>query len=83
MLFPFQSLTKGNSIEKSFPRKCKHFIGKSKSALIHLLAALPTHTPWTYVVFSEMLAAFIGLVAGVLPARHAALLDPIEALRAE
>jgi putative ABC transport system permease protein len=45
--------------------------------------ALPTHTPWTYVVFSEMLAAFIGLMAGVLPARHAAHLDPIEALRAE
>jgi putative ABC transport system permease protein len=45
--------------------------------------ALPTHTPLTYVVFSEMLAAFIGLLAGVLPARHAAHLDPIEALRAE
>jgi putative ABC transport system permease protein len=45
--------------------------------------ALPTHTPWTYVVFAELLAAVIGLLAGVLPARHAARLDPIEALRAE
>ena len=45
--------------------------------------ALPTHTPWSYVVLAEILAAFIGLLAGVLPAHHAANLDPIEALRAE
>ncbi|NVM23053.1 MAG: ABC transporter permease [Desulfobacterales bacterium] len=48
-----------------------------------IVPALPTHTPWSYVVLAEMLAAFIGLSAGVLPARHAANLDPIEALRAE
>jgi putative ABC transport system permease protein len=45
--------------------------------------ALPTHTPWSYVVLAEILAAFIGLLAGVLPAYRAANLDPIEALRAE
>jgi putative ABC transport system permease protein len=45
--------------------------------------ALPTHTPWSYVALAELLAAAIGLGAGVLPARHAARLDPIEALRAE
>lgn len=45
--------------------------------------ALPTHTPWSYVVLAELLAAAIGLGAGVLPARRAARLDPIEALRAE
>jgi putative ABC transport system permease protein len=48
-----------------------------------LVPALPTHTPWTYVFAAELLAAVIGLLAGVLPARHAARLDPIEALRAE
>jgi len=48
-----------------------------------LVPALPTHTPWAYVVMAELLAAVIGLLAGVLPARHAAGLDPIEALRAE
>jgi putative ABC transport system permease protein len=49
----------------------------------HFVPALPTHTPWSYVLFAELLAAFIGLLAGVWPARHAAHLDPIEALRAE
>jgi len=45
--------------------------------------ALPTHTSWTYVISAELLAGLIGLLAGVMPARHAARLDPIEALRAE
>lgn len=45
--------------------------------------ALPTHTPWSYVVLAEILAASIGLLAGVMPAYRAANLDPIEALRAE
>ncbi|MBR9981632.1 MAG: ABC transporter permease [Desulfatitalea sp.] len=48
-----------------------------------LVPALPTYTPWRYVVAAELLAATIGLLAGVLPARHAARLDPVEALRAE
>lgn len=48
-----------------------------------LVPALPTHTPWRYVLLAELLAIVIGLLAGVLPARHAAQLDPIEALRAE
>jgi putative ABC transport system permease protein len=48
-----------------------------------VVPALPTHTPWSYVALAEVLAAVIGLLAGVVPAFRAANLDPIEALRAE
>jgi putative ABC transport system permease protein len=48
-----------------------------------IVPALPTHTPWLYVVMAEALAVLIGLLAGVLPAHRAANLNPIEALRAE
>ncbi len=44
---------------------------------------LPVHTPWIYVAVAEAMAIIIGLIAGVIPARRAALLDPVEALRAE
>ena len=59
-------------------------IGAGSAWLLgELLPALPTHTPWLYAVYAEVLAAVIGLLAGVLPARHAAALNPVEALRAE
>ena len=48
-----------------------------------MVPALPTHTPWSYALMAEVLAAIIGLLAGILPARRAAGLDPIDALRAE
>ncbi|WP_231715650.1 ABC transporter permease [Desulfosarcina widdelii] len=48
-----------------------------------LVPKLPTHTPISYVILAELLAAVIGLLSGILPARQAARMDPIEALRAE
>jgi putative ABC transport system permease protein len=60
------------------------FLGAGTAWLLgEFVPALPTHTPWQYAVYAEILAAVIGLLAGVLPARHAAGLDPVEALRAE
>jgi putative ABC transport system permease protein len=47
------------------------------------IPGLPVHTPWFYVVLAEGMAALIGLVAGVAPARIAARLEPVEALRTE
>jgi len=45
--------------------------------------ALPTHTPWSYAIAAELVAAAIGLAAGVAPAYKAANMDPVEALRTE
>jgi putative ABC transport system permease protein len=47
------------------------------------LPAMPATISPLYVALSLGLALIIGLVAGVLPARSAALLEPLDALRAE
>ncbi|MES9879720.1 MAG: ABC transporter permease [Sedimenticola sp.] len=47
------------------------------------IPALPIHTPWSYVLLAEGIAALIGLIAGVVPAWQAARLNPVDALRAE
>jgi putative ABC transport system permease protein len=52
-------------------------------ALKLAVPALPVHTPWSYAVAAELMAVAVGLAAGVLPARHAARLDPLDALRSE
>ena len=59
-------------------------LGFGLAQLIHLLVpALPVHTPLAFVVLAEAVAGAIGLVAGVMPARRAAGLDPVQALRAD
>ena len=59
-------------------------IGIGLVQIIHFaVPALPVHTPLSFVLLAEGIAVGIGLAAGVLPARRAAKLYPVEALRAE
>jgi putative ABC transport system permease protein len=46
-------------------------------------AGLPMHTPVLFVVLALVVSLSVGLLSGILPARRAARLDPVEALGAE
>jgi putative ABC transport system permease protein len=48
-----------------------------------VVPGLPVETPMRFVVAGLVVSFTTGVVAGVAPARRAATLDPIEALRAE
>lgn len=59
-------------------------VGWGICALIRMaLPGLPVHTPPLFVGLAIGVSLTVGLLAGVTPARKAARLDPIEALRAE
>ncbi|TBR15650.1 MAG: FtsX-like permease family protein, partial [Rugosibacter sp.] len=59
-------------------------LGVGIAQMIHLaVPVLPVHTPLLFVLLAEALAISIGLAAGVLPARRAAQLNPVDALRSE
>jgi len=47
------------------------------------IPGLPIHTPLLFVALAVAMSTVTGLLSGVLPARRAAGLDPIEALRTE
>jgi putative ABC transport system permease protein len=58
--------------------------GLGAAGLLHaVLPALPVSLAWNYVLAAEAVAVVIGLAAGVEPARRAATMDPVQALRAE
>jgi len=52
-------------------------------ALKAVLPRLPVSTPVEYLFAALALSFVVGLLSGALPARRAAGLDPVEALRAE
>jgi putative ABC transport system permease protein len=59
-------------------------LGMGLARLLHLVfPTLPVETPLSFVVLAELVAVGIGIAAGVLPARRAARLDAVEALRDE
>ncbi|MEE8093767.1 MAG: ABC transporter permease [Gammaproteobacteria bacterium] len=59
-------------------------VGLSIVGLVHLtVPAMPANIAPVYVVLAETIAVIIGMIAGVLPARRAATLEPLEALRTE
>lgn len=59
------------------------FLGIAAAGMISSAADIPTVISWWSIVLSFGVAATIGLVFGIFPARKAARLDPIEALRTD
>jgi len=58
--------------------------GIGLAQLLHaFVPALPVSTPLEFVVLSLLVSFVVGILSGLLPARRAARLDPIEALAAE
>jgi putative ABC transport system permease protein len=59
-------------------------VGLGTAALLRRwVPALPVTTPMRFVLAALAVSLAVGLLSGVLPARRAAALDPVEALRAE
>jgi len=59
------------------------FLGVAAAKAISTAAEIPTIISWWSIVLSFGVAASIGLAFGIFPARKAAMLDPMEALRTD
>ncbi len=59
------------------------FLGIAAAKAISTAAEIPTIISWWSIILSFGVAASIGLVFGIFPARKASRLDPIEALRTD
>lgn len=74
-------------VESSFLAAVGGLIGVTlawiASAVVRYATPVPMALPWISVFLGVGLSALVGLFFGIYPARQAAKLDPIEALRAE
>jgi putative ABC transport system permease protein len=58
--------------------------GLGLAAILHLLVpGLPLSVPIEYAILALAISGIVGVASGVLPARRAAMLDPVEALATE
>ena len=59
------------------------FLAWGLATLINSVTPVPMSMPGSAVIISVVLSTSVGLFFGIYPARRAAMLDPIQALRAE
>jgi putative ABC transport system permease protein len=53
------------------------------AVLVRTTTSVPMALPWTSVLIGVGLSSVVGMFFGIYPAKRAARLDPIEALRVE
>lgn len=59
------------------------FAGLGGASLVQVFAGMPTVVSWNVILAGALFSTSVGVIFGLQPAKKAALLDPVEALRSE